>query len=78
LQSGQAGGAAVLYPQFEAACVADSLDRRRGKYRRPAVLKRGKASLHFGPDGKTVLFGEDAQAVGFTVRRRVYAACWKG
>ena len=56
LQSGQAGGATVLYLQFQAACVPDSLDRRRRKYHRPAVLKRGKASLHFGQDGKTVLF----------------------
>jgi len=57
LQSGQARGAAVLDLQFEAAGVANALDRRRGKHQRPALLKGSKAPLHFGQDGKTVLFG---------------------
>ena len=57
MQSGQAGGAAVLDLQFEAAGVADALDRRRGKHHRPALLNGGKAALHFGHDGKAILLG---------------------
>ncbi|MDQ1405133.1 MAG: hypothetical protein QOG55_762 [Acidobacteriaceae bacterium] len=79
LQSGQAGGAAVLYLLFTASWrilsfsegmfwVPDRhpVSSRRlfrcpgpsaGETHRPAFLKRGKAPLRFGQDGKAVLFG---------------------